>query len=312
MAPLSPSVPGGGAALPATGMVGALDGVDLTTNRSATDFRMPLASGSYRYSSEYGPRCIPIQGGSTNHLGQDLGASEGSPIYAVAQGTVVRTFSGNRYNSGYVVLQHQIDGKTFHSAYYHMWNANTHVRVGQTVNAGQTIALVGNSGPSTAPHLHLEIWEGAWLTGTSHNPTTWLAQRGVDLRGNAQRVLNLTTPSSCTYYTAQDTQLRAAASSGAQMIAQLPRGTEMTSVPGDMSNGMVRVQVNGRSGWVAHPHITPTQPNVSAGDSGSTTGSDSGSSGSSVAGTYRTTTGLNARADASMRASVVTVLNRGA
>ncbi|WP_344722177.1 peptidoglycan DD-metalloendopeptidase family protein, partial [Nesterenkonia halobia] len=264
--PAAPSTPSTGdgsqrsAGDTATAAPGVLDGVALRTSREAGQFHRPLDAGSYRYTSEYGARCIPVQGGSTYHHGQDMGAEEGSQIRAVADGTVVRASSGTRYTSGYVVLRHQVDGETVHSAYYHMWDATTHVQVGQQVSGGQTVGLVGNSGPSTAPHLHVEIWEGDWLTGESQDPTQWLAQRGVSLKGDAGQVQNISTPGSCGYFTAQDTPLRSGASSTAPVIDQLSAGTEMTSVPGDMVNGMVRVTVDGQSGWVRHPHVTPSRP----------------------------------------------------
>ncbi|WP_218220774.1 SH3 domain-containing protein [Nesterenkonia sp. Act20] len=287
------------APLPATGVdttaasAASLSTVDISATRNATQFRYPLAQRSFSYTSPYGARCMPVQGASTYHLGQDLGAANNSPIYSVADGTVVRTFSGTRYQAGYVVIQHRIDGKTFHSAYFHMWNANTHVRTGQTVKAGQTIARVGSSGPSTAPHLHLEIWEGAWLSGKSHNPTTWLAQRGINLRSAATSVMNISAPASCDYYTATSTPLRSSASSSSSVIMQLAAGTALTAVPGDISNSMVRVKTNGRTGWVAHSAVTPSRP---SGSSAGTIPASSAPKGTSVTPTkYQTTTTLNAR-----------------
>ncbi|MBO0598076.1 M23 family metallopeptidase, partial [Nesterenkonia sp. E16_7] len=283
-------LPTAGVDAPATSLAG-LSGVDISATRNATQFRYPIAQRAYSYTSPYGARCMPTQGASTSHLGQDLGAPDGTPIYSVADGTVVRTFTGNRYNAGYVVVQHRVDGKTFHSAYYHMWNANTHVRIGQTVNAGQTIGLVGSSGPSTGPHLHLEIWEGAWINGTSHNPTTWLAQRGVNLRSGATSVWNITTPSSCDYYTVTSTALRSTASSSGSVIMWLGAGAALTAAPGDTSNSMVRVNANGRTGWVAHSSLTPTRP---AG--GGTVPAANAPQGTSVTpAKYRITTSLNAR-----------------
>ncbi|GAA1138452.1 SH3 domain-containing protein [Nesterenkonia lutea] len=285
-------LPAAGVNAPAAGAA-SLSTVDIAATRSATTFRYPLASRSFSYTSPYGARCMPTQGASTYHLGQDLGAANGSPIYSVADGTVVRTFSGNRYNAGYVVVQHRIGGRTFHSAYFHMWDANSHVRIGQSVKAGQTIARVGSSGPSTGPHLHLEIWEGAWLSGTSHNPTTWLAQRGVNLRSAASTVLNISAPASCDYYTASSTPLRSTASSSGSIIRQLGAGTALTAVPGDIRNSMVRVKTNGRTGWVAHSAVTPSRP---SGSSTGTTPASSAPKGTSVTPTkYRTTTSLNAR-----------------
>ncbi|HIX00199.1 MAG TPA: SH3 domain-containing protein, partial [Candidatus Nesterenkonia stercoripullorum] len=306
----APQAPGVGVDAPSSTLnTGA--GVDITSNRNATTFRLPLAAGSYSYTSPYGPRCMPIAGASTYHLGQDLGARDGSPIYSIADGTVVRTFSGNRYNAGYIVVQHRIDGRTFHSAYLHMWNANTHVRTGQNVTAGQTIGLVGNSGPSTAPHLHLEVWDGAWLSGKSLNPTTWLAGRGVSLSGNAHTVLNISNPTSCTYYTSTATQLRASASSSGRILQQLNRGTQVTAIPGEMRSGMVKVRVNGRTGWVAHGHVTPTRP------AGVTTPADNGSSSSGSSAkkitptSYRVTAPLNVRSGPGTNYRVVQGMQTG-
>ena len=324
----APVPPGPGTDVPAAG-ASALNGVDIQTTRSAGSFTLPLASGSYSYTSPYGPRCIPVQGASTYHLGQDLGASEGTPIQAVAEGTVVRTFSGNRYNAGYVVLQHRIDGQTYHSAYYHMWDATTHVRTGQTVSAGQTIALVGNSGPSTAPHLHLEIWEGAWLNGTSHDPATWLQGRGVDLQRGATQVLNITNPTSCTYYASADTPLRATASSSGAVITDLQRGTQLTADPGDMTNGMVRVRTGGLTGWVAHSAVTPVRPsgtggtpvpvaNQGTGESDAAADDDGGADGGGAdrgeeisPTVYRVTTPLNARSGPGTSYAVVQGMPEG-
>nr|WP_255727925.1 peptidoglycan DD-metalloendopeptidase family protein [Nesterenkonia sp. LB17] len=250
---------------------------------------------------------MPTQGASTAHLGQDLGAADGSPIYSVAAGTVVRAFSGNRYNTGFVVVQHQINGRTFHSAYLHMWDAHTHVRVGQTVQAGQTISRVGSSGASTGPHLHLEIWEGAWMHGTSHNPTTWLAQRGVDLRASASFVMNITNPSACNYWTVNSTPLRATASSTGSVIMQLGAGATLTAAPGDTSNGMVRVNANGRIGWVAHSSLTPSRP---AG--GGTVPVANVPQGTSITPTqYRTTAALNGRSGPGTNYAVLQGLTSG-
>ncbi|WP_166645840.1 M23 family metallopeptidase, partial [Nesterenkonia aurantiaca] len=291
---------------PATGLTG-LSSVDVSASQNATQFRLPLAQRTFSYTSPYGSRCMPTQGASTSHLGQDLGAADGSPIYSVAAGTVVRAFSGNRYNTGFVVVQHQIDGRTFHSAYLHMWDAHTHVRVGQTVQAGQTISRVGSSGPSTGPHLHLEIWEGAWMHGTSHNPTTWLAQRGVDLRASASTVMNITNPSACNYWTVNSTPLRATASSTGSVIMQLGAGATLTAAPGDTSNGMVRVNANGRIGWVAHSSLTPSRP---AG--GGTVPAANVPQGTSITPTqYRTTAALNGRSGPGSNYAVLQGLTSG-
>ncbi|MEE1621542.1 SH3 domain-containing protein [Zafaria sp. J156] len=218
---------------------------------------LPLKAGSYRFSSRYGARCIPTIGGSTNHLGQDLGAANNDPIYAVADGTVTRTNNGTSASSGYIVVKHVIGGRTFHTVYVHMWNATTHVKAGSTVKAGQQIGLVGSSGPSTGPHLHFEVWEGAWYTGKHLDPTAWLKSRGVDLAANASLIYPDLRPTSCGYFAATATTLRAAASSTSAVLKNLPVNTAMTGVPGDMANGFVRVTAAGVKGWVPHAAVSP-------------------------------------------------------
>ncbi|WP_345600374.1 M23 family metallopeptidase, partial [Thermocatellispora tengchongensis] len=156
-----------------------------------------------------------------------------------------------RSTSGYIVVKHVIGGRTYHSVYVHMWNATTHVKAGSVVKAGQQIGLVGSSGPSTAPHLHLEVWEGAWYTGTSLDSTTWLKARGVDLKGNAGRVYSSVVPSSCSYYAAKQVSLLSQPNAAALPLVVLPVNTQMTGVPADMSNGYVRVTAKGLTGWVA-------------------------------------------------------------
>ncbi|MDR8019063.1 SH3 domain-containing protein [Nesterenkonia aerolata] len=273
----------------------------------ATTFHDPLPAGVYRYTSEHGARCIPIRGSSTTHPGQDLGASEGTPIRAIAAGKVVRTFSGTASQAGYVVIEHSINGRTMHSAYVHMWNANSHVRIGQTVRGGQTIALVGNSGPSTAPHLHLEIWDGAWLRGTSVKPTTWLAARGVDLKGKAASVLNITRPSTCSYYAFNATSLYSQANTTSPVLAQLAAGTPMVGFPGAMTNSMVQVRAGGLLGWVPHLSVTPSRPNGYPGRVTPVAPTTT----TSASGTYRATTQLNARSGPGTSHGVVTTLRSG-
>ncbi|APF41271.1 SH3 domain-containing protein [Neomicrococcus aestuarii] len=286
---------------------------------------LPLASGAYRYSSEYGPRCIPVVGGSTWHLGQDLAADSGSPIFAVADGVVTKTKSGTSSSSGYIVVRHEIEGKVFHTVYVHMWNANTHVAVGQTVRAGQQISIVGSSGPSTAPHLHFEVWEGAWYTGTHVNSAEWLADRGVDLQANASRVYNTTVPSSCGYSANGTQALKASPSSSSTTLTTLASGALMTGIPGEMSNGYVRVRAGGFVGWVAHLGVrpyygtgtlpaapTPLDPNfpISGGVGGGST-SPTLPTGTVTTGTYQATANVNMRSGPGTSYAIQTLVPNG-
>ena len=86
-----------------------------------------------------------------HHDGIDIAARMGKPIVAAANGTVI--FSGWRSGYGHmVVIQHN---RLLKTVYGH--TSRNYVRRGQTVKQGQVIALVGNTGRSTGPHLHFEV-----------------------------------------------------------------------------------------------------------------------------------------------------------
>ena len=89
------------------------------------------------------------------HSGVDLAADEGTPVYAADNGKViVAEDSGNGYGN-YIILDHQNGYKTL---YGH--NSQLLVSVGDIVAKGDKIALSGNTGNSTGPHLHFEVHVG--------------------------------------------------------------------------------------------------------------------------------------------------------
>jgi murein DD-endopeptidase MepM/ murein hydrolase activator NlpD len=85
------------------------------------------------------------------HNGIDLAMSEETPVYATAFGTV--TFAGLDEQYGYMIIMENSD--SIETVFGH--NRKNLVQVGDTVFAGQKIALSGNTGQSSAPHLHYEI-----------------------------------------------------------------------------------------------------------------------------------------------------------
>jgi murein DD-endopeptidase MepM/ murein hydrolase activator NlpD len=94
--------------------------------------------------------------GLHGHNGVDLGAPVGTPILAAASGEVMISRMG--WNGGYgnyVVIQHDNGTQT---VYGHA--SKLLVTEGQEVKQGQTIALVGSTGESTGPHLHVEVRGG--------------------------------------------------------------------------------------------------------------------------------------------------------
>lgn len=104
-----------------------------------------------RVTSEFGHRTNPFGKNRLFHRGIDLAAPTGTPVFAVAAGTVVRATSDRTYGN-VVVIDHHNGYKTL---YAH--NARLLVKVGERVKVGQQIAKVGSTGRSTGPHLHFEI-----------------------------------------------------------------------------------------------------------------------------------------------------------
>jgi murein DD-endopeptidase MepM/ murein hydrolase activator NlpD len=100
------------------------------------------------------------------HTGLDFAGGTGTEIYAPAAGKVV--FAGPLTVRGNAVM---IDhGWGIHTGYMHM--SEVRVQVGDVVQPGQVIGLVGGTGRVEGPHLHWEVWAG----GVQVDPLEWLAQ----------------------------------------------------------------------------------------------------------------------------------------
>ena len=141
---------------------------------------LPLPAGSYRFTDNFGPRCTGINGASKYHRGIDLGADYGTPIYAIADGTIIKVvdgFLGGR--GGTVVLQTVIDGKNVAFYYHHMEISSKFVQPGQTVKAGDQISEVSSTGVSSGANLHLEVWAGGYPNGAQVDPEPYFASIGL-------------------------------------------------------------------------------------------------------------------------------------
>ena len=134
----------------------------------------PAPAGT-RVTSGFGLRKSPKSGASSNHKGVDFGVSTGTVLYATTDGTVeIRTNSGNMaLTSGYgrYIRLHGDNGTV--TLYGHLkgipggaTDSGVLVRQGARVRAGDKIAISGNTGTSTGPHLHLETILG----GTYRDP----------------------------------------------------------------------------------------------------------------------------------------------
>lgn len=115
-------------------------------------------------TSGFGVRIDPINHSIKFHEGQDFAGPYLTPIYATAPGIV--SYVGVRTGYGNVV---EIDhGNGFKTRYAHL--ASYIVHTGQHVALDQRIASLGNTGRSTGPHLHYEVW----INGRPQNPARFL------------------------------------------------------------------------------------------------------------------------------------------
>jgi len=115
-------------------------------------------------SSSYGWRQDPFLGVRAFHSGLDFSAAHGEPIVATAGGVVVEASYGRNYGK-FITIKH---GDGLQTRYAHA--SKLFVKKGDLVNKNDIIALVGNTGRSTGPHLHYEIR----LNGRPLDPTNYI------------------------------------------------------------------------------------------------------------------------------------------
>ncbi len=105
-----------------------------------------------RISSYFGYRIDPIYKVKKYHSGIDFSAPKGTEVFATGDGVVKKIRHSRRGYGNTITIDHGYGYKTF---YAHL--SKILVKKGQKVKRGEVIGLVGNTGKSTAPHLHYEI-----------------------------------------------------------------------------------------------------------------------------------------------------------
>ena len=135
---------------------------------SSSDYVLPAAG---RTSSCYGARW------GVQHLGQDIAAPIGTPVYAATSGVVKRAGPATGFGLAVYILGD--DGAV--TVYGHV--NRYFVEAGERVRAGEQIAEVGNRGQSTGPHLHFEVHPDGEMYSGAVNPGPWMRARGVALSG---------------------------------------------------------------------------------------------------------------------------------
>ena len=146
-------------------------------------YRLPYASGeSYRVIQSYGSRFSHT---GLEQFAIDFLMQEGTPIHAARGGVVARLEESNsigcwkdgcgRY-ANYVVILHD-DGTT--GEYYHLEKDGVLVELGERVRTGQLIALSGNTGHTTVPHLHFAVYRAVEWGNTQSVPVRFVSADGI-------------------------------------------------------------------------------------------------------------------------------------
>ncbi|WP_240006149.1 M23 family metallopeptidase [Pseudaquidulcibacter saccharophilus] len=147
--------------------------------RSARKFLMRTPINGARLTSNFGYRVHPISGYTKLHEGVDFGAPTGTPVYSAGDGVVTRAGIMGGYGN-VVDIDH---GNGWSTRYGHLSRFASGLSVGDRVKQGQTIALSGNTGRSTGPHLHFEIRKN----GSPLNPMSAQVPNGKTLAGTDYR-----------------------------------------------------------------------------------------------------------------------------
>lgn len=128
-------------------------------------FAEPIPAWNQHITSHFGQRENPIHSGNEYHKGLDIAMPTGTPIKAVLDGTVTISEENSKSYGKYIEITHS---DTLKTRYAHC--SELKVKKGDTVHQGDIIALVGSTGNSTGPHLHLEAIEN----GVKVNPEKYL------------------------------------------------------------------------------------------------------------------------------------------
>ncbi|MFI5626615.1 peptidoglycan DD-metalloendopeptidase family protein [Nocardioides sp. NPDC051685] len=151
----------------------ALQGVDVQADKQdkflkSNMWELPIPAGVYRITGTFGSSG---SNWSSTHTGLDFAAPYGTPIHAIARGTVTETAWGGAYGNRTIITLE--DGTEI----WYCHQSDYGVSVGQTVSPGEVIGYVGSTGNSTGNHLHVEVRPGG---GDAVDPDAALNEHGVD------------------------------------------------------------------------------------------------------------------------------------
>jgi murein DD-endopeptidase MepM/ murein hydrolase activator NlpD len=153
------------------------DGPDYfdANGQSGKSMLMKTPVDGARITSGFGMRFHPVLGYSRMHKGIDFGVPVGTPVMAAGSGTVV--FEG--YGHGYGNFLKIDNGNGYGTGYAHLSRFAPGIHKGSRVRQGQIVAYSGNTGLTTGPHLHYEIY----INGSQVNPLKVKVAKGMRLAG---------------------------------------------------------------------------------------------------------------------------------
>ncbi len=136
------------------------------SSNSSTPAPTPSVSGGLfmkpsagYFTSGFGPRW------GSMHAGIDIARGGTIPVVASASGTVIKSYYSSSYGN-VIFIAHYLNGQTYTTVYAHLRERN--VGTGSSVQKGQRIGIMGNTGRSTGQHLHFEIHKGQWNSSKSN------------------------------------------------------------------------------------------------------------------------------------------------
>jgi murein DD-endopeptidase MepM/ murein hydrolase activator NlpD len=153
------------------------DGPDYfdANGQSAKSMLMKTPVDGARITSGFGMRFHPVLGYSRMHKGIDFGVPVGTPVMAAGSGTVVTEGYGHGYGNFLKIN----NGNGYATGYAHLSRFAPGIHKGSRVRQGQIVAYSGNTGLTTGPHLHYEIF----VNGEQVNPLKVKVAKGMRLAG---------------------------------------------------------------------------------------------------------------------------------
>lgn len=123
-----------------------------------SSFALPFNTTDYVITSEFGTREDPISSEIKTHNGIDVVPHGTTDILAVGDGVVVSSEIDSQ-GAEYVIIEHNFSGTKYRTGYWHLKENSRCVKVGDKVKQGQQVGIMGSTGYSTGPHLHLFLQE---------------------------------------------------------------------------------------------------------------------------------------------------------